>query len=149
MTKERAVLRLAEECSRAEYCSGDLKRKMDRWGMPEDEQNAVIAYLRKGKYIDDGRFCRFYCNDKLRFNKWGRVKLRLSLKMKNLDKEAVEEGIASIDGELYTEVLLGLLRGKARSLSRNDKYERDMKLMRFAAGHGFTAEEIRECLGRL
>lgn len=146
MTAEQAFSRLASLCARAEYCAADLAAKMERWDIPQPEQTEILRRLADEKYIDEERYSRLFARDKLRFNRWGRVKIRMALAAKRIGAEAVEAAIDGLDESEYTDVLLQLLRTKARSVAAADGYERDMKLLRFAAGHGFTADEIRRCL---
>lgn len=42
-----------------------------------DASERIIARLLKERFIDESRYTRFFVNDKLRFNKWGRDKNRL------------------------------------------------------------------------
>ncbi len=146
MTYDEALRRLTSLCSRAEYCAGDLCAKLERWDINKEEQAKIIRYLQEENYINEQRFCRLYARDKLRFNRWGRTKIRLTLAMKGVDKETIDNALDELDEGEYNSVLLQLLRQKARLTKSDSDYERDMKLLRYAAGHGFTSEEIRKCL---
>ena len=72
MTKEQALLKLTSLCSSSEQCSGDMLRKMDTWGIGPHDQSEIMEYLVKEKYVDDSRYCHFFVNDKIKYNKWGR-----------------------------------------------------------------------------
>ena len=136
ITEEQALQRLAGLCSRGEYCSYDMTEKMRRWGLSETAQARVMAELVKGRYVDDSRFCRMIVRDKLKFNKWGRRKIEQALWAKRID-ESDEE---------YAEILMPMLKAKRKSVKAASDYERDMKLIKYAMGRGFTMDVIKQCL---
>ena len=81
--------------------------------------------------------------DKYRFNQWGRLKIVQALRMKQLDSAHIQEGLEEIDDQEYFQILGRLLKQKARGVKAASAYERNVKLMRFAAGRGFTMDEIQ------
>lgn len=67
-----------------ERCIQDVQKKIDAAGLPPDASERIIARLLKERFIDESRYTRFFVNDKLRFNKWGRVKIGYELYKKNI-----------------------------------------------------------------
>ena len=129
-------------CSAAERCPSEVTDKLRKWGADEEQIPAIIAHLEKERYLDAVRFCRFFVRDKYRFNQWGRLKIIQMLRLKQLDSVQIQEGLEEIDEEEYLRVLDRLLKQKARSVKAVSEYERNAKLIRFAAGRGFTMDEI-------
>lgn len=129
-------------CSAAERCPSEVTDKLRKWGADEEQIPAIIAHLEKERYLDAVRFCRFFVRDKYRFNQWGRLKIIQMLRLKQLDSVQIQEGLEEIDEEEYLRVLDRLLKQKARSVKAASEYERNAKLIRFAAGRGFTMDEI-------
>jgi len=74
--------------------------------------------------------------DKLRFNKWGRVKIAYMLRAKNIDGSIVADVLQEIDDAMYNEILTGELQKKYRTL-RGNAFEIKGKLFRFATSRGF------------
>ena len=88
-------------------------------------------------------------SDKLRFNKWGRVKINYELQKRGIAAEIRSEAMDSIPEQLYEDTLLDLLRGKMKTIRGKDERERYLKLLRFAAGRGFEMRESARCLKQL
>ncbi len=149
MTAEQAFHRLSSLCARAEYCAADLCAKMDRWGIDKREQAMLIRRLEDGNYINETRYCRLFARDKLRFNRWGRAKIRLAAAAKQLDKEALDDALTELDDEEYAAILRAELQRKSRTIKSGSAYDRRAKLFRFALGKGFTAAEIADALSAL
>ncbi|WP_294586171.1 regulatory protein RecX [uncultured Phocaeicola sp.] len=130
-------------CSAAERCPSDVMEKLRKWGASEEMIPVIVAHLEKERYLDASRFCRFFVRDKYRFNQWGRLKIVQALRMKQLDSAHIQEGLEEIDDQEYFQILGRLLKQKARGVKAASAYERNVKLMRFAAGRGFTMDEIQ------
>ena len=101
-----------------------------------------MAHLVEERYLDTTRYSRFFTRDKYRFNQWGRMKIIQALRMRHVPAEDIEVGLEEIDAQEYDNILRDLLEKKARSLKATSDYERNTKLVRFAAGRGFTMDEI-------
>ena len=57
LSEEQALNRLAALCSQAEYCQGDMMKKMEQWGLADDACSRIIDYLVDNRYVDDSRYC--------------------------------------------------------------------------------------------
>ncbi len=145
---QQALERLATACAKTEYCEDDLRRKLRTWGVPSEDHDEVINTLRAERFIDDSRYCRAFAGDKWTFNHWGKTKIRMSLRLKHLPDEEIDEALQTISDEDYRETLSQLLRQKSRTLPQMGDYERYQRLARFAIGRGFEPDAIRECLER-
>ena len=129
-------------CSSVERCPSDVEAKLKVWGASPETLAAVMAHLFKEKYLDTVRYCSAYVRDKYRFNQWGRMKIAQSLRMKGLTSDEINAGMEDIDEDEYNGILQNLLKQKLKSIKAETEYERNAKLIRFAAGRGFTMQEI-------
>jgi regulatory protein len=143
---EQALHRLAAYCSRGERCMDDVRRKMDAWEMPREQQDKVIQSLQKEKFLDEARYCRAFVNDKSKFSRWGIYKIKYALKKKRLPDVLINEALQEIDPESNREQLHLLLEQKRKSVKGKNEFEIRQKLFRFAASRGFSQEEIEKAL---
>lgn len=146
MTEQEILSKLTSLCSAAEHCTGEMKEKMHKWDVDEDTQQRVIDYLVKEQYVDDERYCRMFVREKIRFNKWGRMKVEQALCMKHIPSSVSRPILDEVPDEDYKEVLIPLLQSKERTIKAKDDYEKGLKLIRFAMGRGFDLDLIKECL---
>lgn len=148
---ENALQRLAAACAKTEYCEADIRRKLSQWGITSEAvSDDIVGRLRSEGYIDDARYCNAFTEEKWRFNRWGRTKIRMALKQKHLPDDLVSNALATIDDEEYQSVLLELLKQKARNLrDEDDQWSRRAKLMRFAEGRGFESDIAKDCIDNM
>ncbi len=149
MTEQQALLKLTTLCTQAEHCSYEMVEKMKKWELPEDAIAQNMEFLIRKKFIDDARFARFFINDKVKYNKWGRRKVEQALWMKHIPKEISDPIFDGMEDELYMETLLPLMKSKYKTIKANSDYERSMKLIRFALGRGYGMDIIHKCIGRM
>lgn len=135
-------------CSRAEKSSGDAKRLMRRWGVPEKEWVGVIEKLEAARFIDDMRFSECYVRDKLSFSGWGPYKIRQGLAARGIGKDIIERVMAQdvVAGPARLEALLEKKKKKTRY---NSLYELKSKLLRYGAGLGYPYGEVSEAVERI
>jgi regulatory protein len=146
---EKNVARAAKICSTAEKCSYDIREKLVSWGINEVEAEKAISYLKKNQFLDDKRYAQFFVKDKLKFNKWGRIKMAYALRRKQIETEVIEDAIETIDASLYEEILDQLIAAKIKAGGNIHQAAGKAKILRFAAQRGFTSEEIFSSFRRL
>lgn len=138
MTYEKVLLRLAGLCASSEQCTGDIRSKALKAGLSMMDAERVVEYLVSGKYVDDRRFARAFASDKVRFSRWGRMKVRMGLKGKGISDADISEALQSIDAAEYAEALQKALSAKARGLDLSDVKGRQ-SLYRHLASRGFES----------
>ena len=136
----QALTKAMAMCSQSERCRFDIVTKLRFWELSEEEIAEAVDYLVKEHFLDEERFVRFYVNDKLRFNKWGKVKLTYMLRQKQIPENIIRESLDQINDDLYLKTLHSLLVSKVKSIKGASDYERKGKLAVFAQSHGFEAE---------
>lgn len=139
----------AAYCSIAERCVQDVEKKILAAGFSDEVTERILARLKQEKFIDEIRFCRGFVNDKLRFNKWGRIKIGYELKRRQIAPELIREALNNIDDREYQNILSGLLKEKKKNVRARNSYELFQKLLRFAAGRGFETSDAITCLKQL
>jgi len=146
LSYEQALHRLATYCSRAERCISDVRRKMDDWEIPADQQNQIIRQLQKEKFLDEERYCKAFVNDKSRYNRWGIYKIRYELRKKLLPETLIREALKNLNPEENLERLRLLIEQKKKSVKGKNDFEIRQKLLRFAASRGFSQEDIEKVM---
>lgn len=137
ITPNNAFLRLSTLCARCEQAEGDLRKKLHDWGVSSSDADYIITRLQQERYLDNERFARAYCRDKLRFNGWGRIKIAFMLKGKGIEQEYIDAALSEIDEEQYATILNDVLIAKVKTLKDKEPEQARASLLRFAASRGF------------
>ena len=141
--------KMAAYCSVAERCTQDVRKKIGQTGLPTESSDHIIKRLQEEKFIDESRYAHFFTNDKIRFNKWGRLKIAYELQKKGIPSSIQEEALSTINEEEYRLILLDLLNSKRQTIKEKKKRDRFNKLLRFATSRGFETHLAIACLQTL
>jgi len=147
MNYKQVLRRLASYCSRAERCIWDIRKKMNAWEIPYEQQDFIVQYLQKEKYLDEARYCKAFVNDKLLYNRWGIYKIRFELKKKKIPATLIQQVLDSLNPEENIERLRLLIEQKKKTVTGKNDWEIRQKLLRFASSRGFSQEEAEKVLG--
>ncbi len=146
LTTHEAMAKAANYCSKSEHCADDVRRKLKEWGVRPNNYEQIIEYLEEEGYIDHERFANAYALDKFRFNKWGKMKIRVNLRSKGIGSDVIESSLAKIDELEYLTVLKAIISSKYKTLKYSSGYDRDVKLMRFATQRGFESSIVSDAV---
>ncbi len=148
MTEKDWLNKAAKYCARRETCEFDMRRKLQQWGASGDVINSVIDGLKQMDFINHRRYAEAFANDKVRFDRWGKMKIRYALEQKQIEPEFIDRALEGIDDSLYEQTLKDVLQAKMRSLSHEDPAFRQ-KLVNYAARKGFEFDLINKLLDQM
>jgi regulatory protein len=146
MNPQLALSKAMAICSKAEKCVSEIQQKLRDWGIEQVDAQKIIKTLITEKFIDEDRYTRYFVRDKFRFNQWGKVKIVFMLKSKKIPATLIEDALQEISDEAYLELLVKLLKDKAKKTKFVNEYDKKGKLVRFAQSKGFEFEVINIAL---
>lgn len=136
-------------CSRIEYCRGDIRKKLQSWGVPSNDEDRIISTLIEENFINEKRYAKAFVRDKFSHNKWGKVKIEAQLKAKDIPAEITADALGEIDIKEYMKVINNLIASHRRSVKSNNQYELKGKLLRYGLSKGFESNLLYDLLNNL
>jgi regulatory protein len=146
MNYNEALTYAMARCSRQETCRSEIRAKLEARKVDTGMIEKILETLVKEKFIDEARYARSFTRDKLRFSKWGKIKIRHLLTRKEIPENIIEEALAEIDPEFYTGILRQELGKKRKTIKGSNAFDLRGKLFRFASQRGFEASDIHRLL---
>ena len=145
-----AKTKLEALCAYQERCSQELQRKMNSWGIDREDQDRLLAELIADNFLSEERFAEAYASGKMRIKRWGKRKIQLELKRKNISDYSIRKGIESLSDQEYRDNLIFLLEHKWNDLQKEKSdYIRRGKVYQFLANKGYESELINQELDRI
>ena len=74
----------AAYCAAAEHCRSEVQTKLLQWGASANQTSDILDQLEDQGFLSETRYCSAFVNDKIRFQGWGKEKIRMALKQKRL-----------------------------------------------------------------
>ena len=146
MTESEGKTRAEAYCSAAEHCRSEVRAMLERHGAEKPDIESIINNLVKEGFIDESRYARAFVHDKVRFAKWGKVKIAQALWQKRIPQDITDAALESIDDDEYLAALKDVVKAKFRTVKGATVYERKMKTMRSVCSRGYEPALVRKLL---
>lgn len=143
VSKNEAQIRLEALCAKGERCTFELRQKLFKWKISDDEANEIIDKLISSNFLNEERFVRAFVNDKIRFSYWGPRKIITALYSKRINNTLIQKHLSEFDKKIIEENLTHLLLLKSRTIHNAKTFEGRTKLFRYGISRGYYPEMIR------
>jgi regulatory protein len=144
-----ALTKAMQLCSQQELCKDDIKKKMQLWGVGNDDAEKIIEILSRENFISENRYAAAFVRDKFKYNKWGKVKITAHLRAKNINEETIRTALETIDKVQYVEFIKDLLANHRRFIKAKNKYDLKAKLLRYGLSKGLESNILYDLLNDL
>ncbi len=146
MTESEGKTLAERYCSGAEHCCAEVRTMLERHKVEADEIALILKHLVKEGYVDEGRYADAFVHDKVRFAKWGRVKISQALWQKRIPADVADAALARIDEDEYMSALKEVAASRYRQTKGATEYERKMKTMKSVCSRGYEPALVRKVL---
>jgi len=146
MTESEGKTLAERYCSGAEHCCSEVKAMLERHGVEKPDIESILKHLVKEGYVDEARYARALVHDKVRFAKWGRVKIAQALWQKRIPQAVADEALSGIDEDEYMTALNDVVKSRYRLAKGATEYERKMKTMKTVCSRGYEPALVRKVL---
>lgn len=142
LTKEQALEKLKHFCGYQERCHAEVKEKLYKLKVQKIYHDEIIASLIEAGYLNEERFAIQYAGGKFRMKQWGRKKIIMRLKEKQVSDYCIKKALKEINEEDYNNVLEKLARKKYQLLKSDQYLVRKKKTIDYLLLKGFEAELV-------
>lgn len=149
LSPDAALLKAQSYCAYQERSQQEVRDKLYTWGLwPEAVEN-IIAELINQNYLNEERFAIAYAGGKFRIMKWGRIKIKIALKQKNVSEYCIKKALQQISEEDYINTLKEVVDKRSRAEKEKNLIKRKYKLLNYATSRGFEKDLILDVLENL
>ncbi len=148
-TKEQALQKIKHYCAYQERCHQEVKEKLYSFGMHRKDVDELISQLIEENYLNEERFAIQYAGGKFRMNHWGKIKIKYSLKQKQVSEYCIKKALSQIDNDAYMKTLEKLLSEKQEALNdENNPFIKLRKVQDYLLQKGYELNLIKDVLDR-
>ena len=136
-TVKQAIEKAMKYCSYQERCQMEVRNKLRDFQITADEREEVIMELIQQNFLNEERFSKAFSRGKFRLKRWGRKKIELALRQKQISSNCISIGLTEIDSQEYHEVLQKLIERIWVKYQGIQNYKRVAKTAQYIIGRGF------------
>lgn len=136
-------------CANREYCSEDIRAKLDSWSVNNQDADKIIIKLIGENFINEKRYAEAFVRDKYHHNKWGKVKIAYQLRAKRITPDVITSALAAVDEDQYRQDIREILASHRKFIKAKNQFDLKGKLMRFGLSKGFESHILYDILNDL
>lgn len=147
LSPNEALGKAKKYCDYQERSHQEVRDKLYSWGLHAPEVENIITILIEENFLNELRFAKAYARGKFRINTWGKIKIAMGLKQKNISEYCIKKALLEIDDEEYRNTLKQLLQKLTNALHKKTLTTSDwQKIARQAISKGFESNLVWELL---
>lgn len=146
---QEAKIKIAAYCAYQDRCQMEVRNKLYEKGVYGDKAEDLIAEMISEGFLNEERFAQSFVRGKYRLKKWGRNRIQLELKQKQVSPYCIKSGLKEIDPEEYWEILIRETEKKYYSIKEQDEFKKRYKTTQYLMGRGFEMDLIQSALEEL
>ena len=134
-------------CAYQDRCTQEVRTKLATFDMPDSDKEKIVKLLVDEGYLDDERYASTFVRSKIHLKKWGVNKIRMSLKMKGISDDIINNALSEIDPEMYRSELIKVLQ--AKKINETDPFKHKAKLAQYAIQKGYEPSLVWDVVKNL
>ena len=146
---ESSVKRKIENyCAYQERCHSEVKRKLNSLGVFGKDVDEYLYYLIDENFLSETRFSEAYVRGKFNYNNWGKIKIIIELKARDISDWNINKALDQISEKDYNDKLKKLCKKKIDS-SDGISPEFKQKIIKNLTYKGWELERIIRSINQL
>lgn len=138
-TITQALDKCMKYCAYQERCQLEVRKKLATFNLSPDQREFILAELIEKNFLNEERFSECYARGKFRIKGWGKKKITLALKQKDISEYCIRKGLLQIDQREYLDYLSNITEKTFAKHSGLQEYQRNAKTAQYIIGRGFEA----------
>lgn len=130
-------------CAYQERCHSEVRDRLYAYGLERTASENIITQLIAEDYLNEERFAQQFARGKFRLKGWGKRKIELELKTRQVSEYCINKGLELIDNNEYEDTFYKLAEKKRLSLNgEKNVFIRKKKIRDFLLSKGYTHQMI-------
>lgn len=127
----------------------EVREKCRELGLRGEELEQAVAHLVEEGFLNEERYAIAFAGGKFRMQQWGKKKISMALKQKQVSDYCIRKAMTAIDGDDYNATLAVLAEKKYRLLCSEEPVRRQYKTLQFLLQRGFEQEPARRAIEQI
>ncbi|WP_394353416.1 regulatory protein RecX [Chryseobacterium sediminis] len=141
-TFEEIKQKLVNYCVYQDRCHAEVEQKMREFLLIDEAKEEIILYLLKENYLNEERFTRSYIRGKFYIKHWGKTKIKMNLKQKQISERLINSCFDEIDDSDYENTIRKIFEGYYSKQIGLKEYQKKTKTIKHLMSKGFEYEKI-------
>ncbi|PTT21044.1 recombinase RecX, partial [Chryseobacterium sp. HMWF028] len=141
-TFEEIKQKLVNYCVYQDRCHAEVEQKMREFLLIDEAKEEIILYLLKENFLNEERFVRSYIRGKFYIKHWGRNKIKMNLKQKQISERLINSCFDEIYEPDYEKTIRKIFEDYYSRQIGLKEYQKKSKTIKYLMSKGFEYEKI-------
>lgn len=141
-TFDEIKMKLVNYCVYQDRCHAEVEQKMREFLLIDEAKEEILLYLMNENYLNEERFTRSYIRGKFYIKHWGKTKIKIHLKQKQISDKLINLCFDEIDEDDYNKTIRRIYQDYYDKQSGLKEYQRKAKTIKYLMSRGFEYEKI-------
>ena len=143
-TLEESKRKLEHFCAYQERSHKEVSQKLQDMHMIPEAMDIIIVHLIEHNFLNEERFAKAFVRGKFNIKKWGKRRLILELRKKDIAKANINTAINEINDEIYYKTLDELAEKRLSTLNESNRLKKKKKLIDYLLYRGWESHLVYE-----
>lgn len=135
-------LKMLNYCVYQDRCHYEVEQKMREFFLIPEAKEEILMYLIQEKYLDEERFVRSYIRGKFNIKHWGRNKIKINLKQKQISDNLISRCWDEIDDDDYQKQIIEYIEKQSECINESNVFKKKNKIIKFLLSKGYEYDCI-------
>ena len=149
-TVDEAQKKLEHYCAYQERCHKEVTQKLYDMKMIPEARDKIIVHLLQHNFLNEERFAQAYTRGKFRIKKWGKQRIQLELKRRDISKTIITIALKESSDVDYYNTFHALAEKKVETIRETNAQKKRKKLADYLFYRGWEShlvyDKIRELI---
>ncbi len=138
----KAREKIKSYCAYQDRCPHEVIIKLKKLGQNSKSIDIIVDELIHLNFLNEKRYAISFCRGKFRIKKWGRKKIYLELKKREINPKYIHIALAEIDDLEYRQTIAEILLKRNKKEKETSISKRKVKLTKYLVSRGYEYELI-------
>ncbi len=148
-TIDDAKRKLERYCVYQERCHFEVVNKLKEMRMIPQAIDIVLVHLISHNFLNEERYAKAYTRGKFNAKKWGRVRITIELKRKQITLYNIKIALQELDETNYINTFNALAEKKEATIKETNVYKKRKKLADYLLYRGWESHLVYEKVNAL
>jgi regulatory protein len=145
LTHEQAYVKIRHYCAFQERTHQEVKMKLHGYGVGWTDISEIVSKLIEEGFLNEERFAAAFVGGKFRIKQWGRKKIEMELKKKQVSDYNIRVALRDeIDPLEYEQTIMKIIEKKWRSIrpESDSNFTKQAKTRAYLFQRGFESNQV-------
>lgn len=136
-------------CSYQDRCYKEVEVKLKSFNLIPEAKEQIMIFLIENNYINEERFAKSFVRGKHNYKKWGKKRINIELKVREISRKNIDLALQEIPEELYIQNFNELAEKQWNSIAEKNSTKKNKKWVDFLLRKGYESHLIYDKLTEL